>query len=85
MHRILYIICSHCLDKMEQCKPFDMLVGPILNCSSEVWGIHNAKDVEAIHSKFYCWVPNVKNQGILVACMANLDEFPSLNNANLKW
>ena len=40
----------------EQCKLFDMLVGSILHYSSEVWGIHNAKDVEAIHSKFCRWV-----------------------------
>ena len=44
----------------EQCKLFDTLVGSILNYSSEVWGIHNAKDVEAIHSKFCRWVLNVK-------------------------
>ena len=44
----------------EQCKLFDTLVGSILNYSSEVWGIHNAKDVEAIHSKFCRWVLNIK-------------------------
>ena len=44
----------------EQCKLFDTLVGSILNYSSEVWGIHNAKDVEAIHSKFCRSVLNVK-------------------------
>ena len=41
----------HNLPIIEQCKLFDTLVGSILNYSSEVWGIHNAKYVEAIHSK----------------------------------
>ena len=33
----------HNIPIMEQCKLVDTLVGSILNYSSEVWGIHNAK------------------------------------------
>ena len=44
----------------EKCKLFDVLVGSILNYSSEVWGMHDAKDIEIIYTKFCCWILNVK-------------------------
>lgn len=43
-----------------KCKLFDVLVGSILNYSSEVWGMHDAIDVEAIHTKFCRWALHVK-------------------------
>ena len=60
----------------EQCKLFDTLVGSILNYSSEVWGIHNAKDVEAIHSKFCRWVLNVKKSTNLSGLYGELERVP---------
>ena len=60
----------------EQCKLFDTLVGSILNYSSEVWGIHNAKDVEAIHSKFCRWVLNVKKSTNLSGLYGELGRVP---------
>ena len=44
----------------EKCKLFDTLVGSILNYCSEIWGTHQAKDIEVIHTKFCRWVLNVK-------------------------
>ena len=35
MHPMHYIIFSDCLDKTEQCKPFHMLVGSILNLAQK--------------------------------------------------
>jgi len=35
----------------DKIKPFDSLVAPILNYSSEVLGFHDANDVENIHLK----------------------------------
>ena len=60
----------------EQCKLFDTLVGSILDYSSEVWGIHNAKDVEAIHSKFCGWVLNVKKSTNLSGLYGELGRVP---------
>ena len=60
LHNLFSLFRQKDIPITEQCKLFDTLVGSILNYSSEVWGIHNAKDVEAIHSKFCRWVLNVK-------------------------
>ena len=40
------------LETTYKIKLFDSLVTPILNYSSEVWGFHDANDVENIHLKF---------------------------------
>lgn len=39
------------LETTDKIKLFDSLVAPILNYSSEVWGFHDANDVENIHLK----------------------------------
>jgi len=39
------------LETTDKIKLFDSLVAPILKYSSEVWGFHNANDVENIHLK----------------------------------
>ena len=61
---------------MEQCKLFDTLVGSIPNYSSEVWGIHNAKDVEAILSKFCRRLLNVKKSTNLSGLYGELGRIP---------
>ena len=64
MHLIHYIIFFAIFRQIdipvsEKCKLFDTLVGSLLNYSPEICGIHDAKDIEVIHSKF-CLVLNVK-------------------------
>ena len=61
---------------MEQCKLFDTLVGSILNYKSEVWEIYNAKDVEAMLSKFCRWVLNVKKSTNLSGLYGELGRVP---------
>ena len=48
------------MDAGVKCKMFDILVGSILGYGAEVWGIHEAKDIEILHTKFCRWVLNVK-------------------------
>ena len=55
----------------EKCKMFDILVGSILGYGAEVWGIHEAKDIEILHTKFCRWVLYVKNLHIYLAYMEN--------------
>ena len=35
----------------QKCKLFDTLVASVLNYSSDLWGMHEAKDIEIIHIK----------------------------------
>lgn len=36
----------------RKCKLFDTLVGSVLNFGAEIWGMHDASDIEAIHTKY---------------------------------
>lgn len=60
----------------EKCKLFDTLVGSILNYSAEVWGIHEAKDIELIHTKFCRWVLHVKKSTNLTGLYGELGRVP---------
>ena len=37
---------------IKKCKLFDVLVGSVLNYCSDIWGGHEAKDIELVHNKF---------------------------------
>ena len=45
---------------VQKPKLFDTLVSPILNFGSEVWGTHNATDIELVHTKFLRFLLGVK-------------------------
>ena len=55
---------------------FDILVGSILGYSAEVWGIHEAKDIEILHTKFCRWVLNVKKTTNLSGLYGELGRVP---------
>ena len=40
------------LELSEKIKLFDTMIAPILNYGSEIWGFHNAPDIERVHIKF---------------------------------
>ena len=42
-------------------KLFDTLVTPILNYGSEVWGMHDGKNIENVHIQFCRRILNVRN------------------------
>ena len=46
LHNLFSIFNQIELLDSHKCKLFDTLVGSILNYGSEVWGMHEAKDVE---------------------------------------
>ena len=52
MHRLLSVFNQYEFKTNEKCKLFDTLVSSILSYSSEIWGYHEGKDIEAIHTKF---------------------------------
>ena len=52
MHRLFSVFNQYEFKTNEKCKLFDTLVSSILSYSSEIWGYHEGKDIEAIHTKF---------------------------------
>ena len=52
MHRLFSIFHKYEFKPSEKCKLFDCLVLPVLNYSSEIWGLYDAKDIERVHTKF---------------------------------
>ena len=51
----------------QKCKLFDTLVESILNYGAELWEIHDASDIEQIHTKFLRRVLGVKKSTNLTA------------------
>ena len=53
MHNTTYfhfLVRLNCQRPSEKCRLFDTLAGSILNNSSEIWGMHEAKDNEKVHT-----------------------------------
>ena len=51
----------------QKCKLFDSLVGSVLNFGAEIWGNHEATDIELIHTKFLRRILGVKKSTNLTA------------------
>ena len=64
------------LPTSQKCKLFDSLVASILNFGAEIWGSHNATDIELIHTKFLRYVLRVKKSTNLSALYGELGRFP---------
>ena len=58
----------------QKCKLFDILVGSILNFGAEIWGTHEAADIEIIHSKFLRRILCVKKSTNLTALYGELGD-----------
>ena len=52
LHNLFSLFTRVELPTSQKCKLFDALVGSILNYGSEVWGGHEANDIEIVHNKF---------------------------------
>jgi len=63
------------LETTDKIKLFDSLVAPILNYSPEVWGFHDANDVENIHLKLLKQVLGVHSKLLILLYMVNLPGF----------
>ena len=60
----------------RKCKLFDTLVGSILNFGAEIWGMHKASDIEAIHTKFLRRVLGVRKSTNLSALYGETGRVP---------
>ena len=76
LHNLFALFRQLDLPMSEQCKLFDILVDSILNYSSEVCGMHDAKDIEVIHTKFCRWILNVKKSTNLRALYGEFGRVP---------
>lgn len=76
LHKLFSLFKQTELPTSEKCKLFDTLVGSVLNHSSEVWGMHEAKDIEIIHTKFCRWVLNVRKSTNLIGLYGELGRYP---------
>ena len=52
MYRLFSVFHKYDFKTSEKCKLFDALVLSVLNYSSEIWGLYDAKDIEHVHTKF---------------------------------
>ena len=66
------------LTTSKKCKLFDVLVGSGLNYGAEVWGNHEAKDMEILHTKFCRWILNIRKSTNLAGLYGELGRFPLL-------
>ena len=76
LHNLLSLFNQIELPISQKCKLFDTLVTSILCYSAEVWGMHEAKDIELLHTKFCRRILGVKQSTNLVALYGELGRFP---------
>ena len=76
LHNLFSLFNQVELPISQKCKLFDTLISSILNYSSEVWGMNEAKDIEPLHTKFCRRILGVKKSTNLVALYGELGRFP---------
>ena len=76
LHSLFSLFKQIELPVSEKCKLFDTFVGSILNYSAEVWGTHDGKDVELIHTKFCRWILHVRKSTNLSGLYGELGRVP---------
>ena len=76
LHKLFSLFNQVELITSKKCKLFDVLVGSVLNYGAEVWGYHEAKDVEVLHTKFCRWILNVRKSTNLSGLYGELGRFP---------
>ena len=76
LHNLFTIFNNIELPIIQKCKLFDTLVAPILNFGSKIWGMHDATDIELIHTKFLRRILGVKKSTNLSALYGELGRTP---------
>ena len=77
LHYITYFVSLKLeIPISQKCKLFDSLVGSVLKFGSEIWGMHDATDVERIHTTFLRYVLGVKKSTNLAALYGELGRVP---------
>ena len=78
LYNVFTVINNIELPIKQQCALFDSLVASILNFGSEIWGFHDASDVELIHTKFLRRILGVKKSTNLASLYGEVGRYPLL-------
>ena len=76
LHNLFSLFRQVELTFYQKCKLFDVMVGSVLNYSAEVWGYHEANDVEMLHTKFCRWILRVRKSTNLSGLYGELGRYP---------
>ena len=76
LHKLFSLFTQVEISVTQTCKLFDALVGSVLNYGSEIWGGHEAKDVELIHDNFCRKVLCVRQSTYLNGIYGELGRVP---------
>ena len=76
MHRLFSVFSQYEFSTQEKCKLFDTPVSTVLNYSSEIWGLHEGKDKESIHTKFLRKILYVNKSTNLAGLYGELGRVP---------
>ena len=76
MHRLFAVFNQYEFSTKEKCKLFDQLVSPVLHFSSEIWGLHTAKEIENIHTKFLRNILGVRRSTNLIGLYEETGRVP---------
>ena len=83
LHNLFSLFGQIELPTSEKCRLFDTLVGSILNYSSEIWGMHQARDIEKVHTKFCRWILHVKKSTNFTGLYGELGRVPMIVNRKI--
>ena len=78
MFRLFSVLNQYEFKTLQKCKLFDALVASVLNCSSEVWGFNEAKNVEHLHTKFLRKILSVNKSTNIAGLYGELGRVPLL-------
>ena len=76
LHNLFTISNTIELPISQKCNLFDTLVVSILNFGSEIWSMHDATDIELIHTKFLRRILGVKKCTFFSALYGELGRYP---------
>ena len=76
LHNLFIVYNQLKLSTTQKAKLYDSLLTPVLNYASEVWGYHEARDVELVHNKFCRKILNVKKSTNIEALYGELGRTP---------
>ena len=78
LHNLFIVFNQIELPVSKKSELFDSLVLPVLNYAAEIWGAHDAPDIEVIHTKFCRKLLTVKRSTNLNALYGELGRVPML-------
>ena len=78
LYNVFTVINNIDLPIKQQCALLDSLIASILNFGSEIWGFHDASDVELIHTKFLRRMLGVKKSTNLASLYGEVGRYPLL-------